>query len=57
MCTEPGVEAIFIESHTNCQNKVQYVREAMDIFIDTGNRHLPEAEATLQEIEEKKWRR
>jgi tetratricopeptide (TPR) repeat protein len=30
---------------------LQYVREAADIFKDTGSRHLPEAEATLKELQ------
>jgi tetratricopeptide (TPR) repeat protein len=33
---------------------LQYVREAADIFRDTGSRHLPEAEATLEELQNKK---
>lgn len=30
---------------------LQYVREAVEIFRDTGSRHLPEAETTLREVE------
>jgi len=32
---------------------LQYVQEAVTIFKDTGSRHLPEAEATLKQIQEK----
>ena len=30
---------------------LQYVQEAMDIFRDTGSRHLPKVEATLEELQ------
>jgi hypothetical protein len=30
---------------------LQYVREAADIFRNTGSRHLPEAEATMEELQ------
>jgi hypothetical protein len=30
---------------------LQNVREAADIFRDTGSRHLPEAEVTLEELQ------
>lgn len=35
----------------NYDEALKYVQEAVDIFKTTGSRHLPEAEATLQEIE------
>ena len=30
---------------------LQFVQEAADVFRDTGSRHLPEAEATLEELQ------
>ena len=30
---------------------LQYVQEAADIFRDTSSRHLPEVEATLEELQ------
>lgn len=37
----------------NYDEALKYVQEAVDIFKTTGSRHLSEAEATLQEIEER----
>ena len=35
----------------HCDEVLQYVREAVDIFRETGSRHLPEAEAMLEELQ------
>jgi hypothetical protein len=32
---------------------LQHVQEAVTIFKETGSRHLPEAEATLKQIQER----
>ena len=47
-----------LKDNPNLYNEaLQYVQEAADIFKETGSRHLPEAEATLEEIGVKKGRR
>jgi hypothetical protein len=38
-------------SEQHYDEALQYVREAADIFRKTGSRHLPEAEATLEELQ------
>ncbi len=36
-----------------CADALQPIQEAVTIFKETGSRHLPEAEATLKQIQAK----